>query len=275
MSERTLEGHFRGTPTAQDAHRIHALLARLVVPPSEFHVPLRMNPDAWGMQLHPQRLKDALRRLPTVADEWSPAWERLEAQVALCVASGDIAAAAGYAFRMLFESPPTRTLLHWEGLPGASRMWIRRGLWMTPVPLQSAVEGILWSWWALSGGFHNYGRSLLPTPEYPLTIYPHHRPEDREALDTHPSRIPWAEHQWLGPREGEDLTDVFGVLYDASGRPVRPTHRGPRAFDWREHADIAFGLRWLDEATHHLGDALYRQARAHRLEMRHPARSEG
>lgn len=272
MSERSLEGHYRGTPTAEDAFRVHALLARLVVPPSEFHVPLRLNPDAWGAELHPRRLSEALTRGSTIEDGWSPAWERLEAQVALCVASGDIAAGAGYALRMLDARPYSRDSLHWEGYPGSSRLWVRRGLWMTPLPLQSATEGVLWSWWALSGGFHNFDGRLLPFPDYPLETFPHYDPEDVEALAKHPSRVTWQQSIWVGPRQGEDLSEVFGVLYDSHGVAVRPTNYGPRPFDWREYPEVTYGLDWLSAATHHLGEPLFRLAWEWRLEMQPPQR---
>jgi hypothetical protein len=154
----------------------------------------------------------------------------------------------------------------WEGPPGRSRMWVRQGHWVTPLPLKSATEGALWTWWALSGGFHNFSRELMPTPNYSMDLFPHFRETDIEELQHHPSKTAWQPTQWSGMRHGEQLTDVMGVLYDEHG-PVRLSSGGASVFDWADFPALPFGLFWLADSIHSLGPELYQYAVAWRETM--------
>jgi hypothetical protein len=253
-------------PTHEQVHELYTLLARTVVPPQEFWVPLRLKPDVWGQRLHPRRLTSSLLSGSRVEDTWSPAWDRLEAQLGICLGTMNLPAAAHYALSMLGMLRYASSIL-WEGPPGRSRMWVRQGSWVTPVPLRSVTEGVLWTWWSLSGGFHNYSMDLLPTPDLPLDLFPHYREGDRDALQTHPSKAVYAAPQWRGPRTGEALREELGVLY-AGAEPVRWSMNAVEAFDWRQYPTLSCGLFWLEDIVHTIGPSLYTLCLNWRLEMR-------
>lgn len=56
---------------------------------------------------------------------------------------------------------PSMDAFLWHGVPGASRLWLMRGRVMIPIP-NGPVKTILETWWALSGGYLNPTRKMLP-----------------------------------------------------------------------------------------------------------------
>lgn len=263
---KSLEGHLHEAWTYKDVERFYRTLGRTIVHPSEVWIPLRPRPDIWGKRTATRNFSSVLQSGSPIENDFGPAWDRLEAQVGLCLSTKNYGAAIFYIHAMLGFTPTTPSIV-WEGQPNHSRMWVRQTGWVAPIPTHSATESVLHLWWCLSGGFHNYARKMLPWPTYPLSYFAHYWEEDIEALTAHPSKTVWRKTDWTGLRPGENLENVGGVLYDDAGDPVRASGDVLDTFAWEDVPDAPCGLQWLDASLATVGLPLHKQAREWRLGM--------
>lgn len=255
----------------EDREDLYRALAVSVVPSSEWWVPLRTR--ASPFEGRPG--KPNLNFMLCSAEEFCPAWDRLEAQVGLCLSAFEYPAAAYYTLHMLGVSHRSSHIL-WEDTPYNSRMWVRQGESVLPIPRESAIENILHLWWALSGGFLNYEQDLLSLCSYNLKHFPFYSRADEKALRSHPSRTIHRHDQW-GGEESRTHDEVRRGCLWREGIPIARETRGNRhppaqdvVFDWYsdDMLPCLYGVEWLDRQRHILHRSLYRACVAHRRGMR-------
>lgn len=276
MKLKLLKGHpnrLKKGFTEEDLDEVYRALALTVVPPSEWWVPLRYEADTFrGKKIPKGEGYNFFRASP---QEFSEAWDRLEAQVGLCLSGHEYPAAAWYAMKMLGVSPWMSRIM-WEDTPYNSRMWVRTGAGdvVLPIPRQSAIESALYLWWALSGGFLNYEGDMLKLCKYGLEFFPHYRRKDEDDIRAHPSRTAYRPDQWrkqgearLGVlwRGGVPIGYASGVKDDEHGED----HRDDRWFDWcsPDMTHCQYGLTWLGQQRHRLHISLLTAAKDHRKGM--------
>lgn len=255
-------------------HELYRALALTVVPTSEWWVPLRYHSDPLCGS-----------GLPTFDYVWTAepvefcdAWDRLEAQVGLCLSARELPAAAWYTMKLLDIRGATTSLL-WEDTPYNSRMWVRTGQQghvLLPIPRDSAIESALHAWWALSGGFLNYEREFLALYSYGLEFFPFYSSHDQEVLRAHPSKTVYRPDDW---RDKEHDERKLGCLW-REGLPISldtSIESTDSVFDWAtpDMLHCPYGLKWVDRQRHRLHPSLLAACADHRKSMYVRAIAEG
>lgn len=173
---------------------------------------------------------------------------------------------------------PSMDAFVWEGPAGASRLWVLRGKIMIPVP-NGPVKTALETWWALSGGFLNLCREMIPIDlmafdahfrsiDSPIILTQPWSSDDPEfVLDKlkamHVNELTYPSAPNFPNAEFENPIQKWGC-YWAHGTPVHtikePNLAAPK--QCREACeDGPLGLKWLNGARDTIPERIFQKAK--------------
>lgn len=181
------------------------------------------------------------------------------------------------------ELPSIKHLI-WEGFPGFSRMWIRRGDVVLPVPMTGPIRLAFETWWALSMGYASPTHRFLQARFYDFEE--HFRSLDSPIIqlmsfgfddpDVVLGLLMRAHMNELAyPAYRKAMNDPLSLLPDAEvkdglvwyeGVPVGiPADATPRrSLAYAPPADAPWGLHWLEAAKESIPPRIYTMALAAR-----------
>jgi hypothetical protein len=253
------------------------LLNYMVVDPSTPRVPAPLN---WQSKYgNSESLRARLRAselpVPPSLSQRAEVWERLESQLQAYLYNEAFDAAVWLCRKHLGIHPHN---LFWEGGTPGTRLWVRlpRKQGILPLPQSSFVEGVVWTWWGLHGGYYYLPAVELEGPwsspskpsNFGRHLTPWLRPGDGRRLRAHPCLVPFNARQWRPPRK--QIVHRDGIVAWGDSEPIGRL-RSPSVFaefrpaDWQGRPDMAYGLTWLERTREHVGDALYHEALRLRL----------
>ncbi len=264
-------------PVFYPPEAVHSAMFRAIRSPDHAWIP--MNPVPLQVK-DPRNLPSWSKLFPKASNETIlPARKDLEDLIDSYYLMGHWDFAFLLCTTAYFGQPivPSMDAFAWQGPAGASRLWLVRGKVMIPVP-SGPVKMALETWWALSGGYLNLRREMIPIDvgafeshmasiDSPIILT---RPWDSDDPEfvmqqlkrMHVNEVTYPMAPSTNVSEFEGAIQKWGVLW-VKGHPVETiktsylTPQCPEAC-----LEGPLGIRWLDRARDTIPERIYAKARS-------------
>lgn len=265
-----------GRPVWFSPKAVHSAIVRCIRNPDHAWIPI--NPVPYPVK-DPRNLPHWSKTFPKAGAETTlPARKDLEDLIESYFGMGHWDFAFVLCAIVYWGQPmvPAMDAFAWEGVPGASRLWVLRGKIMIPVP-NGPVKTALETWWALSGGYLNLSRVMLPIDlsafdahfrsiDSPIILTQPWGSDDPEFVLqqlrgmhvnelTYPSAPNVLHSDFEGVTEKWGCYWVNGAIVGTVIRDYHPAHE-PEAY-----TTGPLGLEWLNEARDTIPPRIFQKAK--------------